>query len=229
MLDRENRIALFWTRTINNLPNHIRSAPLRTIFGWWLEAHGRILIHAGAVAKQNRAVLLIGPGGSGKSTAALLCLKTGWKYLADDYCVVDQSEGNDLPTVFSLYQTAKISKDWLSRLNVIESDASEPVDNKQLIFVDEIFPDQMECSARCCAGLLPIVSKEMRTGIVPATNGEAVRALAPTSMFQNAMAAEPAFRLIVRFVVRLPIARLQLGQNLDEIPRQIDNHLRMVP
>ncbi len=229
MLDREKGVALFWTRTARDLPSHARGAPFRTIFGWWLESHERVLVHAGAVAKQNRAVLLIGPGGSGKSTVALLCLKAGWQYLADDYCIIDLSETNLSPRVFSLYQTAKISRDWWPRLRILDASNSEPFDDKQLFFLGENFPDRIDSSASCRGCLLPVVANRGDTRIVPATKGEAVRALAPSSIFQNAVAPNPAFRRIGEFISQVPVANLELGESLDEIAPQMDDYLCTLP
>lgn len=41
-------------------------------------------LHATAVVREGRAVLLIGPSGSGKSDLALRLIDRGWRLLADD-------------------------------------------------------------------------------------------------------------------------------------------------
>lgn len=43
------------------------------------------MIHATAVARHGRAVLLLGPSGSGKSDLALRLLDRGWSLVSDDY------------------------------------------------------------------------------------------------------------------------------------------------
>jgi HPr kinase/phosphorylase len=47
------------------------------------------LVHATAVAKHGRAVLLRGPSGSGKSTLALELVHQGWMLVGDDYVMLD--------------------------------------------------------------------------------------------------------------------------------------------
>jgi len=51
---------------------------------------GRIALHASAVGKHGRALVLLGPSKAGKSTiAAALALRHSWDILSDDICVLD--------------------------------------------------------------------------------------------------------------------------------------------
>jgi hypothetical protein len=45
-------------------------------------------VHAGAVGRHGKVLLLAGPGGSGKSTATVACAAAGWTYAGDDYVLV---------------------------------------------------------------------------------------------------------------------------------------------
>jgi tetratricopeptide (TPR) repeat protein len=53
-----------------------------------LAAHGRFLLHAGAIQRDGRVVLALGGSGSGKSTLILGALEAGWSALADDHVLV---------------------------------------------------------------------------------------------------------------------------------------------
>lgn len=53
-----------------------------------LGGRGRLLLHAAAVAREGRAVLLTGPTGAGKSTTAYGAWRAGWSVLADDLVVI---------------------------------------------------------------------------------------------------------------------------------------------
>jgi HPr kinase/phosphorylase len=50
-------------------------------------------IHATAVALAGRAVLLLGPPGSGKSDLALRLIDAGWTLVADDRVMLQRREG----------------------------------------------------------------------------------------------------------------------------------------
>jgi hypothetical protein len=55
-------------------------------------APGRTAVHAAALARNGRAVLLPAPAGSGKSTLAAACaLAPGWELLSDDTAVFDDA------------------------------------------------------------------------------------------------------------------------------------------
>jgi len=226
MLDRERGSALFWTRDAVTLPSYESAAPLRTILGWWMEQENRILIHGGAIAAERGAVLLAGPGGSGKSTTALLCLQAGWKYLADDYCVVEP--GNP-PRVSSLYSTAKVARRWLlhmPNLEKLSKATSEMHADKHLLFLNELCPDDLIHSATCHVLLLPSISEQDQTTVETATEGEALRALAPSTIFQSSASGQSTFRRLSELVQQLPIRRLNLGRELDQIVPQVDRCLK---
>lgn len=53
--------------------------------------------HAGAVANANGAILIAGPGGSGKSTLVTHLYQQGWRYLSDDVLPLDLTTGRILP------------------------------------------------------------------------------------------------------------------------------------
>jgi hypothetical protein len=58
----------------------------------WVRNFSACLMHCGAVAIGNRAVVLSGPPGSGKSTHVLRLLLHGAQFLADDLAIVHRSD-----------------------------------------------------------------------------------------------------------------------------------------
>jgi hypothetical protein len=66
---------------------------------WLLGAHARFVLHGGALACDDRAVLVLGNTGSGKSTLAAAALDAGWAVLADDQVVLDASGPPGAPDV----------------------------------------------------------------------------------------------------------------------------------
>ncbi|MGN6469791.1 MAG: hypothetical protein ACTHLC_09430 [Rhizobiaceae bacterium] len=69
---------------------------LYDIFDWITELHllerQASYIHAGTLARDGRAIAIMGWGGAGKTTSLLkLCLEDGWAYLSDDLGLVDVS------------------------------------------------------------------------------------------------------------------------------------------
>ena len=52
-----------------------------------------LLLHAGAVERDGRALILTGESGSGKSTLAALLGERGWRYLGDEFVLVAPTTG----------------------------------------------------------------------------------------------------------------------------------------
>lgn len=82
-------------------PYPLRSAlPLFEWGGNWLLAqrlNAYLLLHAGVVARDDRALLLPAAPGSGKSTLACAMHLAGWRFLSDEFGVVDPKTGLVLP------------------------------------------------------------------------------------------------------------------------------------
>lgn len=58
-----------------------------------------LCIHAAVLEKNNKAVILPAPPGSGKSTLCALLMLSGWRLLSDEHCLVDISSGQLVPAV----------------------------------------------------------------------------------------------------------------------------------
>ncbi|MBB5786205.1 hypothetical protein [Jiangella mangrovi] len=58
-----------------------------------IERSPRLLLHAGAVARDGRAVLFPGESGTGKSTMVAACLRRGFDYLSDELVAVETDTG----------------------------------------------------------------------------------------------------------------------------------------
>jgi HprK-related kinase A len=52
-----------------------------------------LLLHAGAVEREGRALLLTGESGAGKSTLAALLGERGWRFMGDEFALLDPESG----------------------------------------------------------------------------------------------------------------------------------------
>ena len=222
MIDHERGIALFWTRDAEKLPPYENAAPFRTIFNWWAERTDRVLVHCGAIGSKNRAAILAGPGGAGKSTTALLCAQAGSDYLADDYCLLQIAEP---VRVFSLYNSAKLSHNQVAKFETFAGRSAGMDGDKHLFFLNEIWPARLKRSSTCRLLLLPRLSGNRETSIEPASPAEALRAIAPSTIFQLSGAGRQSFEQLSNFVQAIPARRLNLGTDFAQIPEKIQQCL----
>lgn len=77
---------------------------LQVALGW----RRHMLLHASAVAKDGRAVVMSGESGSGKSTLAALLGEGGWRLMGDEFTLIDPESGAALafPRAVSLKNAA---------------------------------------------------------------------------------------------------------------------------
>jgi hypothetical protein len=207
--DRASRQAFFWVPDGRTIPWWERAAPFRTIFSWWQEDHGRHFVHSAAVGVDGSAVLLAGPGGSGKSTTSIACLVDGLDFFGGDYVVMRPGTA---PSVHSVYSSAKLderSLDLIPSLKPLVATPAARDADKSIIYLQEAFGNRLAADADLTAILLPKIADS--TSVTPATPAESLRLLAPSSIFQLPSAGEDAFRAIGSLVRTIPSFRLQVG------------------
>jgi hypothetical protein len=223
VLDRERQLGWFWCASAELLPYWESSAPFRQLLHWWLPSREKLLVHGAAVGRPEGGVLLVGRGGSGKSTSALACLETDLLYAADDYCAIDEAA----PAVHSLYCSGKLEPAHAARLThlpeaSIDGDGSE--NEKAVFFVQERYPERTCRSFPLRAVLAPrITGDEAR--IVPLAGGAALQALAPSTLLQLHPADPGAFARMARLVNRVPAFSFELGPEISAIPAAIERLL----
>ncbi len=56
-----------------------------------------LLLHAACVERDGRALILTGESGSGKSTMSALLMEAGWRFLGDEFVLIDPATGQARP------------------------------------------------------------------------------------------------------------------------------------
>ena len=227
MLDMDRSQAFFWVKEAEYIPYYESGAPLLRIFHWWLRGHSYYLVHAAAVGLPDKAALLVGRGGSGKSTIALSCLGSRLRYAADDYCVLSSEY---VPTIYSLFNSAKQDAGNMWRFPHLASAVNNPgrlETEKALLFLQDKDPSSIARSFPLGHILIPRITGKKDTVLAPASPAEAFKALAPSTVFQLHDADHSAFRMMAELVRRVPCHYLDTGTDLSMIPRVIGDLLRV--
>ena len=218
LLDDATGMGIYWTRCAAGLPTYVWGAPLLTLFHWWGTHRGMLMVHAGCIGEGERGLLLAGKSGSGKSTTSLLCLRAGMRYVSDDYCLVAFTPE---PVAYSLYSVGKLARDHLHNFPDLERISTDPNPdpfNKPVCFLAEHFPQQMAARLSPRALLLPRVTGQALTTIRPVPRMAALRALAPSSLFQLPDPSATTLAGLSRLARMLPAAELQLGDLATVVP-----------
>ncbi len=200
------------------LPYWERAAPIRQILHWWMATRGHQQVHSGAVGLPDGGVLLVGKGGSGKSTSALVSLTSELRYAGDDYAMVSLAPQ---PMVHSLYSSGKVHPDNLARLSHLVSalsNAEQLSTEKGVVFVDQHFPDRMIEGFPLRAIVLPTITGKPHTRVVATSRTAALAALAPSTVFQLHTAGAEALQYMARLVREVPAYVLELGADVSDVP-----------
>lgn len=97
------RVAHYWVSRSAHLGHNELGAPFRAVLHGWLRRRSQQMIHAAAVGRDGRGVLLVGGRCAGKSTTAYSCLGE-FGFCGDDYVLLDCRA----PALWSLYSSCKL-------------------------------------------------------------------------------------------------------------------------
>jgi hypothetical protein len=226
VLDAAAAHAWFWTADPGKLLSWDWASPLRAILHWWLGRHGILQVHGGAVGHEDGGVLIVGRGGSGKSTTTLTCLSSGLRYAGDDFVGIEVSPE---PWVHSLYSSGKLEPHHAQRFPDLLSAVANPVrreEEKVIVFAAEAAPGVPIAGFPLRAVMVPkVVAAEPATRVVPASAPAALAALAPSTIFQLHPPQENALGRMAELVRRVPCFTLELGSELSQIPVAISEFL----
>lgn len=185
---------VWWTASPDGVPWWERAAPLRTLFHLALSGPRRLLVHAAAIGRGAFGALLVGAGGSGKSTTALAALLSGLDYVGDDYVLLDVAV--EPPVAHALYGLAKLVPGTeallpgFDRTAIVGSplasgfapDAAK--DAKAVVDVERLAPSGLRRRVPVTAVVACRRGGGRRSRLRPATATEALLALAPSTVFQ---------------------------------------------
>jgi hypothetical protein len=211
------RTAVVWTESASELPYSGRGAPLHNVLHMWLMRRQMHLLHAASIGFQGAGALVVGPGGSGKSTTSAACFANGLDLASDDYTVASMST---VPRAFNLYRSLKLmrttNRDLLDRLP--EPVNADDVDEKLLFLLAPVCD---EFTITCI--LVPSLrTGERRTVITPLpTSAEAFFKLAPSSVLQLPGADAASLRFMRELCSSVPTYRLELGTDFNHVAESI--------
>jgi hypothetical protein len=227
VFDADRDRGWYWCADSATLPDWERAASIRQILHWWLPQHGVIEVHGGAIGTEAGGVLLVGKGGSGKSTTALSSLEVpGMLYASDDYVGVRVAPE---PYVYSLYSAGKLVPSHAERLPHLAQAAANSdrfdYEDKAVFYAHELFPESVVSGFPLRAVLLPRITHRVESRLVKAAPTAALAALAPSTMLQLHPPSDSGWKAMGQLVRKVPSFHLELGSDIPAIPRTIQTFL----
>jgi hypothetical protein len=218
--DRAKRRGVLWVLSPERVPWWERAAPMRTLLHWALTGESRLLVHAAAVGRAGCGVLIAGASGSGKSTTAAACLEAGMECAGDDYVLLEVSED---AVAHPLYGTVKLGADSLALLPGLPHGDPPGEGEKFVLDLAQRWPHTMAKPVSIGAIVVPRpATNGGGAKLRPASGALALRALAPTTIFQLAGDNGGALRPLAGLARRLPTYELELGSRPIECACLLD-------
>jgi hypothetical protein len=221
LLDYERNLGIYWVNNAELVPYWESSSPLRTILHLWLVKRDVQMVHGGAVGLEKGGVLLVGKGGSGKSTTALACLNSDLFYASDDYTLITS---NPEPTAYSIYSTGKKKPDDIERLPFLKriiSNSERLGEEKALYFLYEHFSEKIIKQFPLKAIFVPRVTGKIETNLERASVIAALSSLIPSTIKQLPSTDKEACQIMTETAQKLPCYYLNLGTDIEQIPQVI--------
>jgi hypothetical protein len=203
-----------------------RAKPLSRLLLEWFNSQDLQIIHTGLVAYQHEGLLFVGKSGAGKSTSSLACAAAGFGYLSEDY--VGLQSCNDGSFIgHSIYNSVFLKTDHLERFPQLKPHAIRgrpPYEEKSVVLLSEVFAERLESAVPIRALVLPRIVKASEARARPASKGEALLALGPSSLLQipNKALGVCGFNKLVHLVERTPCFWLEVGSDLKTIPKRLE-------
>ena len=202
---------------VGDLPIWDSGAPLRVPIHWACVDRGWRLVHGATLGFGQKAVLIVGPGGAGKSGTTLAGIANGLQTVGDDYVLI---EPHDPPTARPVYRLAKQDRRGIGRVAGLEARLTYCLPNWQgkLEFdPDAVFPGAMAQSQEIIAVVTPVISGAETSRIEPLEANETLQMLTRATLEQFPGERDSGFFFCVGLSKKLPAFRLVLSENPAEI------------
>lgn len=210
LLDRPARRAVFWLERASDLPFWEAAAPFKTLIHWFLAPTPVAMLHGGLVCHGGRAMLLAGPGGSGKSTTVAACFEAGLGVGGDDLVLAERTA--DGWRAHALYDAVKLIEGDGPRVPPLLAAAPwVPCGEKRLTRYSDACPARLVPVA-ALAGLVQCVIADVpQPRLVPIGGASMLRALGLPTVFLLRGHEATTLAKISRLVRELPCFRLELA------------------
>ena len=177
--------------------------------GLWFRRKGFLVLHANAVAKDGRAVLLLGTSGAGKTTITRALLERGCELITDDLGVVDLGlidPGTANPTILPGPGRLKI----------------RPIDGGHQKRVEQVAAASHPATVVAAVVLRPAGPVTIRPIVGPAASLAFVQHAHMPRSLQITMSEETHFAAACRLAVSVPVFTLDRGLERTDISAAVD-------
>jgi len=186
----------------------------------WLADRDVPVLHAALIAHDQAGLLLVGQGGTGKTTAAMACFLDGFDFLGDDYIALEESATGTY-VGHSLYDSVWLTRDAEARLPSLARYAEPPASTgplKRLVHAAAIRPEGIARAARIRGVVCTTLANGFASTISYTTGAKALLAMAPSSTLRLPVSGSRLMNRMAMLAENLPCYELRVGSDPSSLP-----------
>lgn len=190
----------------------IECHPFEKVIFSWAQKHDLLMIHAAAVGVDGHGVLIVGRGGTGKSTLTCSCLAAGYDFVSDDLCLLTASGSR---SVFPIYTNVFLTSDSFKKLPVFRPFEIFPRQGDKNTFA--VGENRIKKSLHVEAIILPQVTDNTEPDIKPDYSSKALGQLVYTTVKACGRYHETEFvSKLSQRLLGMPVYRFSLTTDLQK-------------
>jgi hypothetical protein len=188
-----------------------------------LRRRGLYTIHATALEKNGRGILIPGNSGRGKTTSFLALLRSGYRYLSDDHPLFrdggDHVELLPFPIKINVTETTIA---FFPELRDAPAHVLQPRFPKRAFYAEDLYATAIGSSCRPALVLFPQVVDAPRSHVEPLPKSRAMELLLPQALLvYDTEVARQEFQVLARLVQQVECYRLHFGRDILDLPQLI--------
>ena len=178
----------------------------------WAQRHSLLMLHAAAVGIDGHGILIVGHGGTGKSTLTCSCLADGFDFVSDDLCLLSATGSR---IVYPVYTNVFLKSDSLAKLPMLRPFEFFPQQGEKSSFV--IGESLIKQSLPVEGVILPQVTDLTDPVIIQDRTSKALGQMVYSTARQLGRFQETEFvRNLAQRLLGMPVYRFSLTKDLQK-------------
>ncbi len=188
-----------------------------------LRRKGLYTIHATALEKHGRGILIPGNSGRGKTTSFISLLRSGYRYLSDDHPLIRDAGAHVEVLPFPIkINVTDATVAFFPELRKAPEHVLRPGTPKRAFFAEDMYPTSVGAPCEPAIVLFPHVVDAPHSHLELLPKSRALEALLPQALLVYDQAvARTEFQVLAKLVKQVACYRLHLGRDLLDLPKLI--------
>ncbi|MBX3331256.1 MAG: hypothetical protein KF722_12685 [Nitrospira sp.] len=188
-----------------------------------LRHRGLYTIHATALEKNGRGVLIPGNSGRGKTTSFISLLRSGYRYLSDDHPLLrDAGDHVDLLPFPIKINVTEDTIAFFPELRNAPDHLLHPGFPKRAFYAEELYSTAIGEHCRPSLVMFPHVVDAPHSHLEPLSKSRALELLLPQALLvYDQDVARREFQVLAKLVQQVDCYRLHFGRDILDLPKLI--------